>query len=60
MATRFGCAMCASSAADAGWFQRIAIETNLAQTGFAMISPVEDDAYQDALARNSADVAVAE
>ena len=52
--------MCASSAADAGWFQRIAIETNLAQTGFAMISPVEDDAYQDALARNSADVAVAE
>lgn len=49
-------------AADEGWFQHIAIETNPAQADFAMGDPVEDDAYRDALAsaRNGADVAVVE
>lgn len=36
-------------AADAGWFQHIAIETNPDQTGFAMGESIEDDAYFAAL-----------
>ena len=36
-------------AADAGWFQHIAIETNPDQTDFAMGESIEDDAYFAAL-----------
>lgn len=37
-------------AADEGWFQHIAVETNPGQAGFQMGDPVDDDAYRAALA----------